>query len=245
MRKLASVLALVLGGALLLSVLAVLALRFVQPWTTAFIVDARVTSWFDDDPQPWKLQREWRDLDAISPQLQLAVIAAEDQRFFEHSGFDFEQIRKALDDAERRGRPRGASTISQQVAKNLFLWNGRSWVRKGMEAWYTVLIEWLWPKRRILEMYLNVAEFGRGIYGADAAARVFYGKDAQRLTRGEAARLAAVLPNPKRYRADMPGPYVVRRQRQIEAQMRALGGTSYLSGVREIKPGKNPARSDQ
>jgi monofunctional glycosyltransferase len=245
MRKLASVLALVLGGALLLSVLAVLALRFVQPWTTAFIVDARVTSWFDDDPHPWKLQREWRDLDAISPQLQLAVLAAEDQRFFEHSGFDFEQIRKALDDAERRGRPRGASTISQQVAKNLFLWNGRSWVRKGMEAWYTVLIEWLWPKRRILEMYLNVAEFGRGIYGADAAARVFYGKDAQRLTRGEAARLAAVLPNPKRYRADMPGPYVVRRQRQIEAQMRALGGTSYLSGVREIKPGKNPARSDQ
>jgi monofunctional glycosyltransferase len=242
MRKLAGVLALGVGGALLLSVLAVFALRFIQPWTTAFIVDARVSSWFDDDPRPWKLQREWRDLEEISPQLQLAVIAAEDQRFLEHSGFDFKQIRKALDDAGRGGRSRGASTISQQVAKNLFLWNGRSWVRKGIEAWFTVLIEWLWPKQRILEMYLNIAEFGRGIYGAESAATVFYGKHAQRLSREEAARLAAVLPNPKRYRVDTPGPYVVRRQRQIEAQMRALGGTSYLSGIREIKPGMKPAR---
>ncbi len=111
--------------------------------TTAFIERARVvTSWFDEDPRPFNLQREWRDLAQISPQLQLAVIAAEDQRFPEHSGFDFKQIRKALDEAENGGRPRGASTISQQVAKNLFLWNGRSWVRKGMEAWFTMLIEW-------------------------------------------------------------------------------------------------------
>ena len=220
----------VIGAALLQSVLAVLALRYFTPWTTAFIVEARVASWFDDDPRPWKLQRKWRDLDAISPQLQLAVIASEDQRFPEHDGFDFEQIQKSLDAAEKRnGRSRGASTISQQVAKNLFLWGGRSWVRKGLEAWYTVLIEWLWPKQRILEMYLNVAQFGRGIYGAEAAAQAFYHKPAARLTTAEAARMAAVLPNPRRLRIDAPSQYVLRRQGQIEAQMRALGGTDYLS----------------
>ena len=219
---------LALGGALLLSALAVFSLRFIPPWTTAFIVHARVASWTDDDPRPWKLQREWRNLDAISQQMQLAVIAAEDQRFYEHAGFDFKQIRKALDQASRNGRARGASTLSQQVAKNLFLWNGRSWVRKGIEAWFTVLIELLWPKQRILEMYLNIAEFGRGVYGAEAASQAFYRKAAARLSRAEAARLAAVLPNPIRLRADRPSKYVQRRQREIEAQMRALGGTAYL-----------------
>jgi monofunctional glycosyltransferase len=228
-RKGARFLALGFGAALLLSVLAVLVLRFTRPWTTAFIVEARVASWFDDNPRPWKLQRQWRDIDAISPQLQLAVIASEDQRFPEHGGFDFNQIQKSLDAAERTGRSRGASTISQQVAKNLFLWGGRSWVRKGFEAWYTVLIEWLWPKQHILEMYLNIAEFGRGIYGAEAAAQAFYHKPAAGLTAAEAARMAAVLPSPKRFRIDAPSRYVLRRQEQIEAQMRALGGTDYLS----------------
>jgi monofunctional biosynthetic peptidoglycan transglycosylase len=229
-RRGALVLCLVIGAMLLQSVLAVLALRYFTPWTTAFIVEARVASWFDDDPRPWKLQRKWRDLEAISPQLQLAVIASEDQRFPEHDGFDFEQIQKSLDAAEKRnGRSRGASTISQQVAKNLFLWGGRSWVRKGLEAWYTVLLEWLWPKQRILEMYLNIAQFGRGIYGAEAAAQAFYHKPAARLTAAEAARMAAVLPNPRRLRIDAPSQYVLRRQGQIEAQMRALGGTDYLS----------------
>jgi len=229
LARAARFLALTLGSALLLSALAVLALRFTPPWTTAFIVDARVGSWFDDDPRPWKLQREWRDMEAISPQVQLAVIAAEDQRFYEHAGFDFRQIRKALDQTGPKGRPRGASTISQQVAKNLFLWNGRSWVRKGIEAWFTVLIELMWPKERILEMYLNIAEFGRGIYGVEAASQAFYGKPAARLSRAEAARLAAVLPNPIRMRADRPSKYVQRRQREIEAQMRALGGTAWLA----------------
>jgi monofunctional glycosyltransferase len=228
-RKGARFLALGFGAALLLSVLAVLVLRFTRPWTTAFIVEARVASWFDDNPRPWKLQRQWRDIDAISPQLQLAVIASEDQRFPEHGGFDFAQIQKSLDAAEHTGRSRGASTISQQVAKNLFLWGGRSWVRKGFEAWFTVLIEWLWPKQHILEMYLNIAEFGRGIYGAEAAAQAFYHKPAARLTASEAARMAAVLPSPRRLRIDVPSRYVLRRQEQIEAQMRALGGTDYLS----------------
>jgi monofunctional biosynthetic peptidoglycan transglycosylase len=117
------------------------------------------------------------------------------------------------------------------VAKNLFLWNGRSWVRKGLEAWFTVLIESLWPKRRILEVYVNTAEFGRGIYGAEAAAQAFFRKSAARLTRDEAARLAAVLPNPVRLRADRPSQYVQRRQREIAGQMAALGGTHYLAGL--------------
>jgi len=216
---------------LLLSVLSVLALRFVDPWTTAFIVDARVESWFDDDPRPWRLQHSWRNYNQISAQLPLAVVASEDQRFPDHSGFDLQQIKKAMDEAQRGRRARGASTISQQVAKNLFLWNGRSWVRKGLEAWFTVLIETLWPKKRILEVYLNSAQFGYGVYGAEAAAQAFFRKPAARLTRDEAARLAAVLPNPVRMRADRPSRYVQRRQGEIARQMAALGGTSYLAGL--------------
>jgi monofunctional biosynthetic peptidoglycan transglycosylase len=218
-------------AAVLLSALSVLLLRFVNPWTSAFMVDARIAAWFDDDPRPWRLQHTWRDYAQISAQLPLAVVASEDQRFPDHRGFDMGQIRKALDDAQRGRRSRGASTISQQVAKNLFLWNGRSWVRKGLEAWFTVLIESLWPKRRILEVYVNTAEFGRGIYGAEAAAQAFFRKSAARLTRDEAARLAAVLPNPVRLRADRPSQYVQRRQREIAGQMAALGGTHYLAGL--------------
>jgi monofunctional glycosyltransferase len=218
-------------GAMLLSVQAVLILRFVDPWTSAFMIDARVNSWFDDDQRPWKLQYRWRDYNQISKQLALAVVASEDQRFPEHNGFDFKQIQKALNDAERGRRARGASTISQQVAKNLFLWNGRSWIRKGLEAWFTLLIETLWPKQRVLEVYLNIAQFGRGIYGAEAASQVFFHKSAARLSRGEAARLAAVLPNPIRFRVDKPSRYVLQRQGEIERQMVALGGTAYLQSI--------------
>ena len=228
-RRLLRVFALAAIAAVLLSLLAVGTLRFVDPWTSAFMVEARMAAWVDDDPRPWRLQQQWRDYDRISRQLALAVIASEDQLFPAHGGFDFKQIQKALDDAERGRRARGASTISQQVAKNLFLWNGHSWVRKGMEAWFTLLIETLWSKQRILEIYLNIAEFGRGIYGAEAAAQVFFHKPAASLSRAEAARLAAVLPNPIRYKAENPGRYVLRRQAQIEAQMVVLGGTSYLS----------------
>jgi len=218
-------------AALLLSALSVLLLRYVNPWTSAFMVDARIASWFDDDPRPWRLRHIWRDYDQISAQLPLAVVASEDQLFPEHRGFDLKQIRKALDDAQRGHRARGASTISQQVAKNLYLWNGHSWVRKGLEAWFTVLIESMWSKRRILEVYLNSAEFGYGIYGAEAAAQTFFGKSAARLTRDEAARLAAVLPNPVRMRAERPSRYVQRRQHEITLQMKALGGTDYLAGL--------------
>jgi monofunctional glycosyltransferase len=218
-------------AALLLSVLSVAVMRWVDPWTSAFMVNARIQSWFDDDPRPLNLRHEWRDYQHVSRELALAVVASEDQRFPEHRGFDFKQIQKALDDAERGRRVRGASTITQQVAKNLFLWNGRSYVRKGLEAWFTVLIETMWSKQRILEVYVNIAEFGRGIYGAEAAAQAFFHKPASRLTRAEAARLAAVLPNPLRMRAESPGNYVQRRTGEIQRQMTALGGTYYLRGL--------------
>lgn len=228
LRRAALWLGLGLAGALLASFLAVLGLRHAEPVTTSFILHARVAAWLDDDSRPFKVRREWRDRGQISPWLQLAVIASEDQLFPEHDGFDFGQIRKAMEEAQNGGRSRGASTITQQVAKNLFLWPDRNWARKGLEAWFTLLIEWTWPKTRILEMYVNVAEFGPGIYGAEAAAQAYFGKPAARLNKQEAARMAAVLPNPIRYKASAPGPYVLKRQKQIEAQMTALGGTAFL-----------------
>ena len=164
----------------------------------------------------------------------LAVIAAEDQKFPDHHGFDVESISTQLEKKAAGKRARGASTISQQVAKNLFLWSGRSYMRKGFEAYFTVLIECFWPKRRILEVYLNIAEFGDGVYGVSAAADTFFGKPAAKLTHGDAARLAAVLPNPKRLHVENPTPHQVTKRRWIEQQMRQLGGTQYLKD-KEIK----------
>jgi len=175
------------------------------------------------------LSYDWRDARSISPWLPIALVAAEDQNFPFHHGFDFKAIDKAMDSNKRGRKLRGASTISQQLAKNLFLWQGRSYLRKGLEAWYTVLIEATWPKSRILEVYANVVEFGDGIYGAEAAARHFFHKPAARLTLSESARLAAVLPAPRRYDAGRPGPYVQRRARWIERQVGHLGGSSYLT----------------
>ena len=165
------------------------------------------------------LTKEWMPLERISPHLVRAVIASEDGEFCNHYGFDFEQMEAAWKAAERRGaRPRGASTISQQTAKNAFLWNGRSYVRKGLEAYFTGLIELTWPKRRIMEVYLNIIEWGPGIFGAEAAARHWFRKPASKLTATEAARLAAILPNPNRYRANPPGPYVADRTYTIVAR---------------------------
>jgi len=210
-----------------ITVLQVAALRFIDPPTSAFMIGRQMQA-LGESEWRFRVAYDWRDLDAISRHMPLAVIAAEDQRFAEHSGFDMEAIEKALDHNARGKRVRGGSTISQQVAKNLFLWQGRSWLRKGLEAWYTVLIEAMWPKQRIIEVYVNVAEFGDGIYGAQAAARSYWRKDAAALSAGEAARLAAVLPSPKRYSAARPGPYVQRRAAWIQRQMRQIGGESYL-----------------
>jgi len=211
----------------LLSVLQVVALRFIDPPFSAFMVARQLSAMTHRDFKS-RVAYDWRDLDRMAPSLPLALVAAEDQNFPVHNGFDFKAIEKARRSNARGRKVRGASTISQQVAKNLFLWSGRSWVRKGIEAWYTVLIETFWPKHRILEMYANIAEFGDGVYGAQAASRTFFGKDASRLTPAESARLAAVLPSPKRYHAARPGPYVQRRTNGIQRQMHHLGGGGYL-----------------
>jgi len=207
--------------ALLLGPLASVAcFRFVDPpgsaimWRDGFERLSARESWIAYD---------WVDYADISPYMPLAAIAAEDQRFAVHDGFDFVAIEKAVQHNRKSQRKRGASTISQQVAKNLFLWPERSWARKGLEVYFTVAIETLWPKRRILEVYLNVAELGDGVYGVGAASRKFFGHDASRLSRREAALLAAVLPSPKKMRASAPGPYTRERARWIEVQMGQIG----------------------
>ena len=164
----------------------------------------------------------WTKIEDISPYLVTAVIAAEDTRFCLHNGIDFEAIDKALEEAEKGRRLRGASTISQQTAKNAFLWNGGGWIRKGGEAWMTVLIETFWPKRRIMEVYLNIAEWGDGHFGAEAAAQARFGKSAKDLTRYEAALLASVLPNPHKWRVDPPGPYVRQRAGTVGVRMKQV-----------------------
>lgn len=213
------------------TVAAVLAFRWVDPPFTMFMVSDRVGAFITRE-QGYEFQHDWVDWDRISRHAAVAVIASEDQQFPFHRGFDFKQIDKALADRERGRRVRGASTISQQVAKNIFLWRGQSWFRKGLEAGITVLIEALWPKQRILEVYLNIAEFGRGTYGVQAASRRFFRKDAANLNRSEAALLAAVLPAPRRFKANAPSRYVQKRQAWIQRQMAGLGGTSYLAQLR-------------
>lgn len=217
------------------SILQVAVLRFVDPPFTAFMFGRQIEAWSQGEWR-FRVAYDWRDMERIAPTLPMAVVAAEDQRFVEHDGFDFQAIEKARINNAKGRKLRGASTISQQVSKNLFLWQGRSWVRKGLETWYTVLIELMWPKQRILEVYVNVVEFGDGVYGAQAAARSFWGKDAARLSAAESATLAAVLPAPKRYDARHPGPYVQRRASWIQRQMRQLGGTGYLDAMEGDMP---------
>lgn len=204
------------------TVLWVMIYRFTPPPVTYLMVERLIEQKLDD--RPLKLDKTWKPLSRLSPYLPAAVIAAEDQRFMEHFGFDWEAIKKAREYNKRHeGRVRGGSTISQQVAKNVFLWPGRSYVRKGFEAYFTFLIELFWSKKRIMEVYLNTIEMGLGVYGAEAAAWYYFGKPAAELSRGEAALLAAVLPNPREWRVRNPGPYMQRRQRAILRQMRYLG----------------------
>jgi len=205
----------------------VAALRFIDPPGSMYMLIRKTEAWRRNEPG-FALHHAWRDLERISPHLALAVIASEDQNFLTHHGFDLGAIQAAREHNARGGRVRGASTISQQLARNLFLWGGRSWLRKGLEVWYTALIETLWPKRRILEVYLNVAEFGDGIYGAQAAAQRLFARDAAQLTPDQSARLAAVLPSPRRYSATDPGPHVQARAQWILRNMRQLGGQAHL-----------------
>lgn len=208
-------------GLLAFSVLLVLLLRWLPPPTSAFMLEA--------DIRP--LHQRWVSWSHISPAARLAVVASEDQKFPEHHGFDFEAIDKALEHNQKHRRVRGASTISQQTAKNLFLWSGRSYFRKALEAYFTVLLETLWPKRRILEVYLNIARFGPDVYGVEEAAQRYFGKPAARLDAREAALLAAVLPNPEKMHAGTPSAYVEERAGEVEEQMQLLG-PDYLDGLR-------------
>lgn len=215
---------------LLLTATAVLVLRWLHPLTSAFMVEARVAAWQAGE-RGYHTDFRWVSLEDVSANAALAVIASEDQQFPFHAGFDLNSIREAVRASEHGKRLRGASTISQQVAKNLFLWPGHSFVRKGLEAYFTVLIEMLWPKERILEMYLNIAQFGDGIYGVQAAAMRFWHKPALRLSAVESASLAAVLPNPLRLHAERPSAYLLTRREWILAQMRELGGPPYLRAL--------------
>lgn len=202
---------LVFGVVVVLPVLLILLFRYVAPPITPLML----ATWISDGT----LSRSWAPLEEISPNLVRAVIASEDDKFCSHHGFDFEAIDKAIQGNADGDRLRGASTISQQTAKNLFLWTNRTWTRKTVEAYLTVLIELMWPKRRILEMYLNIAEWGPARFGAEEAAQANFRKSAAKLSLAEAARLAVILPNPRNYRADRPGPFVVRQSEVIMARV--------------------------
>jgi monofunctional biosynthetic peptidoglycan transglycosylase len=227
----------VIAAAVLLPLLLVVLLRWVDPPTSAFMIQRAFERRFAEKPSPPPRQRieyRWTDLDAIAPSMALAVVAAEDQLFPQHHGFDVDSIRDAMDERERRRRVRGASTITQQVAKNLFLWPGRSFLRKGIEAALAATIEVMWPKRRILEVYLNIAETGPDLYGVGAAAEVYFQREPAKLTRRQAALIAAALPNPAKRRPDRPGEWLAQRASWIEAQMEQLGGTAHLAGILDV-----------
>lgn len=226
-RRLARI---VIAGLLLTvlgSVLLVALLRFAAPPTSSFMVQRWMSAQLQGE-QDFRLRYKWTAWQDVAPSLPLAMIAAEDQKFPQHRGFDVAAIRDALASAQEGERLRGASTISQQVAKNLFLWPGRSFVRKGLEAWFTLLIESLWSKQRILEVYMNIAEFGDGIYGVAAASEAFFARTPAQLDDRQSALLAAVLPSPRRYSAAQPSAYVQQRANWIMRQSRQLGGADYL-----------------
>ena len=212
-----------LSSLLLLSILPIVLLRWVDPITSSFMLQHQ---WKGSADQA--LNYQWRDWGELSPQLKIAVVAAEDQSFPVHYGFDFKSIKDALKQRQQGRSSRGASTISQQVVKNMFLWSGQSWIRKVLEAWLTLVLETVCSKQRILEIYLNIAQWGGNQFGAQAASQRYFSKNALQLNRYESAMLAAVLPNPVRFKVDKPSQYTLDRQRWILRQIRGLGGPGYL-----------------
>lgn len=206
---------------LLLSVLFVLMFRWVPVPLTPLMIIRCVEQ--KTNGEKMVLRHDWVPLEQISPKLQLAVVCSEDQNYLKHYGFDFVAIEKAMKTNENGGKLRGASTISQQTAKNVFLWPGRSYLRKGCEVYFTLLIELLWSKERIMEVYLNSIEMGKGIYGAEAAADYWFHKKASKLSKEESAAIAAILPSPLRYSANPASPYVLKRKNWISRQMSFWG----------------------
>ncbi|OOG37384.1 monofunctional biosynthetic peptidoglycan transglycosylase [Rhodanobacter sp. C05] len=229
LTRLLRALALLVLAWLAISWLLVLVLRFVPPWTSAIMLERRLGATIHGE-HGFQLRQHWVPWSQVSTWVPLAMVAGEDQKFPYHHGFDFDSIQNAIDAADDGRRLRGASTISQQTAKNLFLWNGRSFVRKGLEAYFTVLIELSWPKQRILEVYMNIAELGDGVYGVGAASETYFHTSPSRLDQAQAARLAAVLPNPRLLHVDRPSAYVLRRAGWIQQQMEQLGGPAYVAG---------------
>lgn len=221
----------VLLAGLLLTAGPVLLLRFAPAHTSSFMLQ-RLWQARSAGDHGFALHQRWTPLGDISPELLLAVLASEDQRFLDHAGFDIRGMRDAVAERLRGGALRGGSTLSQQVAKNLFLWPGKTWLRKGLEAHFTLLIELLWPKRRILEVYLNVAEWGDGVYGAAAAARRYFRQRPDALDAEQAALLATALPNPRIYRVDHPGQRMRAKQRWILGQMGYLRAVGTLAALR-------------
>jgi len=222
----------VIGIGIFTSFFYTLYLRWFPPFTTSLIIQRRYNTGYNADSTRPQIHAKWKSYSKISDHIKLAVIASEDQAFASHNGFDFSAMNSALkSNLKRKSKLKGGSTISQQVAKNVFLWQQRSYLRKGVEAYYTFLIEMLWPKTRILEMYLNVAEWGDGIFGIEAAARHYYHKSANDLTKREAAALAAILPSPRRWNPkSKKGLVVVRTQRNLRA-MKKIGGKGYLKSL--------------
>ena len=214
-------------GWLLLSLLIVLPFRWLNPPVSMVMLERWLTH---DD---YSIQQTWLSWDEMPKKAALAVITSEDQRFPLHQGFDVDAIMKALNEAEEGGRLRGASTISQQVAKNMFLWTGRSWLRKGLEVWFTSLIEVTWGKQRILEVYMNIAEWGPGVFGIEAASQYHFDKRASQLTDMQAALLASTLPSPLKYDPARPAQHLIDRARWNLAQQRKLGGTNWLAPISE------------
>lgn len=215
--------------------LPVLLLRFVPPVASAYMVERGLAQAWRGN-RDFRIHYRWVPWSRIAPAAPLAMVAGEDQTFPFNHGFDIASIRSAVEVAEAGGRLRGASTITQQTARNLFLWSGGGFFRKGLEAWFTVLIDFTWPKRRVLEVYANIAELGDGIYGVEAAAQAYWREPASRLTTRQSALLAAVLPNPRGWHADRPSAYVQRRAAWIERQMRQLGGVAYVQDSHPRRP---------
>lgn len=220
--------AVIVGTFFLFSILAVFSLKWINPPTTSFMIQRSVEAWWQGNDS-FQLEHEWTTWPNISPYMKIAVITAEDQNFAHHWGFDLESIQDAVNEYSQGERLRGASTISQQVAKNLFLWPGRSFIRKAIEAYFTLLIEGIWSKQRILEIYLNIAEFGDGVYGVKAAGETYFGTTPAQLSMIQSALMATALPSPLRYNLADPSPYMIRQRNWILQYMFYLNNTDYLN----------------
>lgn len=225
-RRLGRYLLIAIAALLLLSLLLVLPFKWLNPPLTMVMAERWLTAEAD-----LPIQKQWLDWQQIPKHAALAVVASEDQRFPQHMGFDVKAIQQALKERERRGELRGASTISQQVARNMYLWTGRSWLRKGIEAWFTLLIELIWGKQRILEVYLNIAEWGPGVFGLQAASQYHFAKPASQLSAMQAALLASSLPSPLRYDPARPANHIYLRAEWNLAQQRKLGGPQWLADL--------------